>query len=134
MGDMSRLGAVAAGLALGEPAARGLAARALGDLKAVEYYVHLADAVSDSSVRVREDVAYGLAEMGDERAVEPLRSLLDDSSDYVRARALVGLARIGAPALDAIITTALADNSNVVRVSAVAAMLSVSQRSTGGVQ
>jgi HEAT repeat protein len=123
IGERQRLPVVAAGLRSTAALSRNSAARALGDLHAAEYLDSLAGCARDSDERVREAVAYGLGEMGDERGVGTVRTLLTDRRETVRVRALTALARLRQPDVEKIATAALADSSRSVRATAVAVLL-----------
>ena len=51
--------------------------------------------ISDSDERVRISLAGALGKLGDERGLEPLRTLMADSAEDVRFFAAVALARFG---------------------------------------
>jgi HEAT repeat protein len=122
-GEKRRISTVAAGLRSTEASARSAAASALGDLHATEYLDLLASCARDSDPGVREEVAYGLGEMGEEQGAGTVRTMLTDRKETVRVRALIALARLRQPDVEKIATAALADSSRSFRATAVAVLL-----------
>lgn len=84
---------------------RAAAAKALGEIKAVQAIDFLISALADESSAVRAAAASALGDIADPMAIQPLISLLDDEDVGVQAEASEALGEIGdLSSLDRLIT------------------------------
>ena len=70
------------------------AMRALGNMEATEALEDIAKLLQDPNPRVRQDAAYSLGIMGDERAIPYLKEALGDEDELVRFFAKEAISRI----------------------------------------
>jgi len=97
---------------------RGAAARALGQLCAVEAVPALIETLSDSIYYTCAGAARALGQIGDARAVPPLIGLLRDDKEYVRWVAADALRKFGELAVEPLLRWVREDSGRGVEMAA----------------
>ena len=101
---------------------RGAAARALGNLCAVEAVPSLVTHLEDQSPNVQMACIGALASIGDARAVKPLLGKSENGLKSVRCEAILAVGRFRNRSATPVLTKLLSDYDNGIRASAVEAL------------